>query len=187
MDDERSSEPVVAGVTSPPRRTKRLGLWVALAGLAVLAVVIFVGIIPCIVGFPAGKQVLRAMSATTLKGIGAGLKIHMDEHEDRWPDNLVVLVDSGLISAGHFFSPSSGRRVRADKDGKPIPPFDYVYLAPKKALPDDAMVAYERPEINKGEGTWVLMADYRVEWVSMEEFVRRLTRSEQLLKEQEAP
>ena len=55
------------------------------------------------------------------------------------------------------------------------------------AEPSGPMIAYERPEINKNEGTWVVMADCHVEWVSMERFNSLLARSEQLLKEQEAP
>ena len=44
---------------------------------------------------------------------------------------------------------------------------DYVYLRPPEGVnPEDWWVlVYERPEINKGEGTNVLFADGKVQWV----------------------
>ncbi len=125
----------------------------------------------------------RASSAANLYGIGKGMSLYRLEHEDKCPADLLVLVEWGTIQAEHLFSPTSGRKPKFDKDGKPVGPFDYVYLAPRKALPGDVMVAYERPEINDNEGTNILTYGCTVQWVTMDEFRRELARTRELLAE----
>ncbi len=124
----------------------------------------------------------RAMSAANLRRIGIAIAMYMAEEGDRSPESLLGLVKRGTIHAEHFFSPSSGRKPRIGKDGRPVPPFDYVYLAPKKPLPGDALVAYERPEINNNEGTHILTFGYSVRWVTMAEFRKQLARTQELMK-----
>ena len=75
--------------------------------------------------------------------------------------------------------------------GSPPEAYDYVYLGGKNAgAPGDPhvwelLLAYERPEINGGEGTHVLFADAHVQWLPMAEFKKALERTQAYLKKQE--
>ena len=117
-------------------------------------------------------QAKRVVSMSSLSGIGKGCILYSCEHDDQFPPDLVKLVEESLVPAEMLMSPTSGRKVRLDSAGKPIGPFDYVYLGAGLTAEADGglILAYERPEINKFEGTNVLYADSHVAWVSMEEF-----------------
>ena len=177
----------------PPPRKSRVGLYVGLAVTGGVVLFVLVGIGLTLAMSRAKGLAQRVMSMSNLREISRACLAYSQENDGRWPDNLAVLVEKGLLPAECLFSFGTGRPPRLDRDGKPVPPFDYVYvyLGSKHPMfldkPEEAVLAYERPENYKGEGTNVLFADTHVEWVSMEEFARRLARSEQLLKEQEAP
>ena len=55
-------------------------------------------------------------------------------------------------------------------------------LAP--SAPGDLIMAYERPEINRGEGTTVLYVAGYVKWTKMPQFRRELQRTQEYIKKQ---
>ena len=126
----------------------------------------------------------RALSARNLNGIGKGIVMYRVEHNDRFPPNLPNLIEEGTIPALMLYSQSSGRKPRLDSKGKPIGPIDYVYLGAELSpdAPPDLVIAYERPEINRGKGTNVLYVDGHVRWVSMEKFRRDLERTQEYIR-----
>ena len=129
-------------------------------------------------------QAKQAISAANLNGIGKGIIIYAAEHNDQFPPDLVKLVEEGQ-PAELLISPTSGRKVRKDSKGKPIPPFDYVYLGAglNADAPGGLIMAYERPEINNFKGTNVLYVDCHVAWASMEEFRRALAKTQKWIAE----
>ena len=85
------------------------------------------------------------------------------------------------IPAQMLVSPVTGRKISVDANGLPTGAFqsDYVMVKyPMSSLKiknrDKRVLAYERPENYKKEGTNVLYADEHVEWVKMEEFEKQL-------------
>ncbi|MCK4623947.1 MAG: DUF3352 domain-containing protein [Phycisphaerae bacterium] len=136
----------------------------------------------------AKRQARQAVSMANLKGLGLGITIYTTENNDNYPPGLIKLVETGSLPAEMLMSPNSGRKVRKDSKGKPIPPFDYVYLGAglkTTDIPEPAMfiLAYERPEINKNKGTNVLYADCHVAWVSMAKFHRDLAKTQKWVAE----
>ena len=130
----------------------------------------------------------RALSASYLNGIFKGIVIYGAEHDDRPPPDLATLVKDGYITAKMLYSPSSGRTPRLDAKGKPLGEIDYVYLGAQLGsdAPGDLILAYERPEINRGEGTNVLYVAGNVAWVTMAEFNRDLQRTREYIKKRKA-
>ncbi len=132
-------------------------------------------------------QAKQAVSAANLRGIGKGCMIYAAENNDKFPPDLAKLVEIGCAGPSMLMSPTSGRKVRLDSAGKPVGPFDYVYLgAGLKAddilNPYEFILAYEQPEINKLKGTNVLFVDCHVAWVSMEEFRGLLARTQEWIE-----
>ena len=128
----------------------------------------------------------RALSGGNLNGISKGIAMYQTEHDDRFPPNLAALIEEGSIPAKMLYSPKSGREPRIDSKGKPIGPIDYVYLGVElgSSAPGTLILAYERPEINRGEGTNVLYVAGFVKWVKMREFRRDLQRTQEYIKKQ---
>lgn len=128
----------------------------------------------------------RALSMTNLRGIGTGCEMYAVEHNE-FPPDLMGLVEEGVITLEMFMSPTSGRKVRRDSQGKPIGPFDYVYLG-SGLKPEDVpnpgriILAYERPEINRFRGTNVVYVDTHAKWVSMERFNQELKQTRAFLE-----
>ncbi len=127
----------------------------------------------------------RSLSAANLKNIGMGCMMYQVE-ENQLPPDLIKLVEKNAIIPELLMSPNSGRKVRLDAKGKPIGPFDYVYLGSDLKKddirdPGGTILAYERPEINRYQGTNVLYADGHVTWVSMARFQRDLNRTKTFL------
>ncbi|MDY7011795.1 MAG: DUF3352 domain-containing protein, partial [Planctomycetota bacterium] len=123
----------------------------------------------------------QAVSATNLNIIGKGVIIYAAENDDQFPSNLIKLVEAGFLPVELLMSPSSGRKARKDSKGKPVGPFDYVYLGGQltSSAPGSLIMAYERPEINKFQGTNVLYVDCHVAWVTMEQFQRDLAKTQE--------
>ena len=162
-------------------------------GFTLVELLVVVGIIAMLIGIlmPTLGRALDyariAMCAANLNAIGKGLILYQTENDDQFPPDLVKLVESQVIPAEMLMSPSSGRKVRKDSKGKPIGPFDYVYLgAGLKTTdipnPENLILVYERPEINKFRGTNVLYADGHVAWVTMEKFRRDLAKTQEWIK-----
>jgi len=128
----------------------------------------------------------RVASMINLKSIGVGLAVYASENNDEYPPDLTALT-KGYITPNTLVSPTSGRKIRLDSKGNPIPPFDYVYLgAGLKTTdipnPSRFILAYEKPEINRFRGTTVLYADGHVEWVFMKKFQHDLARTRQWIE-----
>ena len=133
----------------------------------------------------ARMQAKRSMSASNLRIIGTGCMMY-EEQFNQLPPDLIKLVEIAAATPQLLVSPNSGRKVQRDAKGKPIGPFDYVYLgsdlkSEEIPEPNRIILAYERPEINRNEGTNVLYADGHTEWVSMARFQRDLKRTQDFL------
>ncbi len=128
-------------------------------------------------------QAQRAVTMTHLRQIAVACEMYHAQHR-QYPPDLLKLVEKNILPANVLFSPQSGRRPRLDSGGKPIGPFDYVYLAPQVALPPNMVLAYERPEINRGKGSNVLFADGHVEWMPMPKFRRELKKTQDYIARQ---
>jgi len=125
----------------------------------------------------------RSMSLANLRGIHMGVALYQNEHEGKFPPDLLALIDIG-IQPRMLMSPTSGNKVLRDAKGKAIGPFDYVYLgagmSPKAA--GSLILAYERPEINRNRGACVLYVDGSARWVDMERFRRDLAKTQEYLR-----
>ena len=125
----------------------------------------------------------RSMSLANLRGIHMGVALYQNEHEGKFPPDLPALVDIA-IQPQMLMSPTSGNKVLRDAKGKPIGPFDYVYLggAMGPNARGNLILAYERPEINRNRGTCVLYVDGAARWVDMERFRRDLAKTQEYLR-----
>ena len=134
------------------------------------------------------KLMKRSSSGMNLASIGMAITMYQAEHEDRYPPNLSALVEHALVSADYFDSPSGDTPPPRYVDGELVGPVDYVYFSELAQLPGGpdvvVMIAYERPEMNEGEGTNILLGIGSVHWVSMERFDRELEKTRAYLKEQ---
>lgn len=136
----------------------------------------------------ARKLMKRSSSGVNLHSIGIAITIYQAEYEDRYPPNLAVLIEARTLSAETFDSPSGDTPPPRYMDGELVGPVDYVYFSEFSQVPGDPpggiMIAYEKPEMNDGEGTNILTSHYSVQWVSMERFERELQKTRAYLKEQ---
>ncbi|MBN2445473.1 MAG: hypothetical protein JXO22_02015, partial [Phycisphaerae bacterium] len=120
----------------------------------------------------------RAVSQANLRGIGQCCYIYSNDHEEKFPPNLEVLIDANLATRKMLESPRHGPGVDA-----------YVYIAGQTAN-DDArnILAYERPLGD--EGTAVVYLDGHAEWVDTWRFgedlrgtYKRLDREDEIPEE----
>ena len=95
------------------------------------------------------------------------------------------MVTNKSVPAACLFSPHNPGGPKLNADGLPVPPFDYVYMPVKRNPPGNLMIAYERPELNKNEGTCILTYGSWVRWVDMAEFRRQLDRTQRFVKGEE--
>jgi prepilin-type processing-associated H-X9-DG protein len=76
-----------------------------------------------------------AVSAANLRGIGAALLIHANDHDEKFPANLEDLLESGMVTPNMLRAPRD-----PDPDGK-----SYVYIGGQSMQADPRNVlAYER-------------------------------------------
>ncbi len=121
----------------------------------------------------------KAASMANLKGLTvAGMAYEMDEMQR--PPNLAALVENDFVSASMLRCPHNDDAPPEVIDGELVGESDYVYLLSPihVARPSLHIVAYERPEHYKGEGTNVAFADGHVEFLSMGDFTRLLAKTE---------
>ena len=123
----------------------------------------------------------RVMSASNLNAIGKGILIYDVEHNGGAPEHLGLLVVERSISLTHLISPHGNTpKVGWDPAAGKIPT-DYVYMHLPVDADADLIMAYERPELNKGEGTNVMYPDTHVEWLEMPEFRKQLKKTQDWL------
>jgi prepilin-type processing-associated H-X9-DG protein len=138
----------------------------------------------------AGK---KASSAAFLKEIGDTVTVWSADHDDKLPQSLLDLVKDGAIPAQMLVSPAGERRkVKTDGKGMPEGAFEpdyilvkYAMTVPKIKESAKKVLAYERPEIYKSEGTHVLYVDGHVDWVKMDEFKAQLKATQEWIAGQE--
>lgn len=110
----------------------------------------------------------RLVSAANLKYIGTSCLIYAHEHDGPFPPDLQTLVDEGSITSAQLKSPKH-------EPGREC----YVYVAGQNNGSDPGNVlAYERLDLNDGDGVNVLFVDGSVRFVPMDEFERLLERAE---------
>ncbi|KKK96240.1 hypothetical protein LCGC14_2664740, partial [marine sediment metagenome] len=126
----------------------------------------------------------RSISAANLNTLGKNVHIYMAEFEEVPPD-YQTLFKRGL-SPQALISPMSGRKLRRDAQGNPVGPFDYIYLGGrfKEEPQGNMLMAYERPENYRNEGTNVLTYQGSVQWMDMATFREALARAEKFIREQ---
>ena len=105
----------------------------------------------------------RTVSASNLRGIGQACFIYANENDEQFPPDLQTLVKKGYCTPKQFHAPQdSGQGI------------SYIYLGGTAADDPRNVLAYERPDINRGEGVNVLFSDSHVEWMKMPDFQRAL-------------
>ena len=112
------------------------------------------------------RQIARRMvSGTNLSGMGKAMLIYANDYDDKFPPNLNVLLEKGLITAKSL---ESKRR----PEGYDGPNFIYIPGQSLSMYPGN-IVAYENPEFGS-DGTNVLFLDSHVEWMKPDDFLREL-------------
>lgn len=103
----------------------------------------------------------RSSSAANLNGIGKAIYTYASAHDDRLPANLDVLVKEGLITQAMLKSPSDDTEAMSS----------YQYVPGQNTDMDPRNVlAYERTDLNDGEGVNVLFMDSHVEFMMLPQF-----------------
>ena len=131
----------------------------------------------------ANKMARRTISGANLNTIGKAVFLYRAEFDDATPTSLAKLIECRTISALILTHPATGRRLKTDAKGIPTEPGDYIYIVLPHDAPADLVMAYERPEINRGEGVNVLFADTKVRWLDMKTFKEHLDKTHKWLKQ----
>src|SRR5688500_4541363 len=138
----------------------------------------------------AREQAQRVQSMSNLRQIGMGMMLYANENKGKFPPDLGT-VSQMDVPPVIFVSPKSGKTVPPNvMQGNPEQKkawinqnADYVYVGAGRgvAAPNtaDTIVAYEKPEVNHGQGTNVLFADGHVEWMPVPAAMERLQRQQQ--------
>ena len=133
----------------------------------------------------ARQQAMRVQSMSNLRQIGMGMMLYANENKGRFPADLGTLATMDL-SPQVFVAPQTGKAVPPDVAGGNAEQkkawanqnADYVYLGAGLGVnvPNTAetIVAYEKPEVNRGQGTTALFADGHVEWLPVPVAMQRL-------------
>ena len=131
----------------------------AIAAVAVVALLVSI-LLPSLAR--ARELAKRTVSSANLRGIGRGMYIYANDHEERFPDSLHELIEAGHITPEMLTSPR-------DREGA----VSYIYISGQSPAGDARnIVAYER--IIGDEGTNVLFLDGHVEWMKLEDLKRAL-------------
>ena len=113
--------------------------------------------------------------------------MYTNDYQGKTPPDFTPLLKGDYLSnAKMLVSPTSGHKPPEIIKGKLIGKIDYIFLAPSMRLadipsPSQTIIAYEKPKINKNEGTNVLFADLHVEWLEMSRFNKLLKDSQKAL------
>lgn len=125
----------------------------------------------------------RVKSGAQLKAIGTGIVMYAVERRDRRPKDLAELVAGNHVTLEMLVSPSGDTPLTGWDAKAGRVPGDYVYLPLPLAAPPELLMAYERPELNGGEGTNVLLASTAVKWVKPDDLQGLLRRTRAWLAE----
>jgi hypothetical protein len=168
---------VILGVLALAKKTPRRGM--AIVGLC-CGLVLAAGQVGLGVWYAAQARSLafRASSGANLNAIGKAVMLYQSMYNDKRPPSLDMLVSQNLIPTKVLVSRVSGRQPPQFDGRRLIGELDYIYMPEVTDSFDSAcIVAYERPENYKGEGTNALMVQGNVTWMSQAEFEFRLQRT----------
>jgi len=116
----------------------------------------------------------RTVSAANLKGIGIAMYTYANEHDDKLPPDFKTLVDAGTITPKTLISPNDASGAECS----------YIYIAGQTLNGDPRNVlAYEKPDINGGEGSSVLFADSHVEFLTPSSLEKALAETKKRLEQ----
>ncbi len=120
------------------------------------------------------QPAFRMTSGTNLAGIGKACLIYANDHDDRYPPSLDVLVQEGYLDAKVVTS----KMRRKDAKGP-----DYLYISGQTTADNPSnILAYDNPEgLKSEEGVNVLYGDSHVQYVKMDEFKKQLDETTQRL------
>jgi prepilin-type processing-associated H-X9-DG protein len=125
---------------------------------------------------PRTRQIaFRMVSGTNLSVMGKAMLIYANDYDDKFPPNLNVLLEKGLITAKTLESKSR-------PDGYDGPNFIYISGQDLSMYPGN-IVAYENPEF-RSDGVNVLFLDSHVEWMKPDNFLRELEETNERLGRQ---
>ncbi|MFW6132693.1 MAG: hypothetical protein ACOC8F_02260 [Planctomycetota bacterium] len=133
----------------------------------------------------ARRRAQRSASAMNLRHIMIGIHTYAANNVGKLPPSLAALGEYGTTGE-MLVSPSAGGEPPRIEDGQLVGNTDYVYVPGLSSMHIDQLtpgiiVAYEKPECNRGEGTNVAFGDASVRWMEIEEFRRELKRTEDWL------
>jgi prepilin-type processing-associated H-X9-DG protein len=116
----------------------------------------------------------RATSAANLRQVGQAAQIYSNENKGKYPPDLATLSRVQELSPGALKSPFGP----AKGGGGDIVLVPYAGANPLRAQGGrEVIVAYDQAALEQGDGTNVLYADGRVEWLAVEAFKRGLEES----------
>jgi prepilin-type processing-associated H-X9-DG protein len=123
----------------------------------------------------AGESADRAASAANLRQVGQAAQIYSNENQGKYPPDLATLSRVQDLSPDALKSPFGP----AKGGGGDLVWVPYTGANPLKAqgAAREVIVAYDRAALEQGDGTNVLYADGRVEWLAPEAFKRGLEES----------
>jgi prepilin-type processing-associated H-X9-DG protein len=119
----------------------------------------------------------RVRSANNLRQIGQGIMLYANDHAGKYPPDLGTVHVDDDVELRVFISPASNKSIPVDVQvAKPEnrtawinANTDYVYLGAnmKSTDPADMVLAYEKPNVQRGQGMNVLYNDGHVEWMTV--------------------
>ncbi len=126
----------------------------------------------------AKDKALRLASGRNLKAIGQAIAIYW-QTKGKMPADLPALSPE-YLAASALSSPVLASRFKFD-DKPAKPAVDYVYTKlsrlPPEAQGAEVILAYEKLDTYDGEGTYVLLGNLLVRWVTEEEFQKLLKKT----------
>lgn len=128
----------------------------------------------------------RAVCAANLRGIGQACHIYANDHDEKFPPDLEMLLKDNILPPEMFVCPSSGldaaqvTEILAGKGKGKLP----LYYIDKQTTAGDArnVLVYEDLAVHEGEGGTVLFVDAHVEFLKPPAYQRAIRETYKRLK-----
>jgi len=123
--------------------------------------------------FELRASILRTLCGTVLSGMGKGMLIYANDHEDKWPPNLQTLVETVEYPRSDLICPAMRHKPQYES---------YVYRGADTggtSVEPMIIMVHDRTGNHKG-GRNVLFVDSHVEWVTEQRFQELVERDNKM-------